>query len=120
MANQYDLVIVGGGYLGLMAANNAGEFLKQALSMLPKGIISLLVRADRGYFDGKLINVIESYHTVRYLIKVKMRKYFQNEHHCRHNSYGQNAVCFENENAHRDQPHAPHLKVHRRPLFLIL
>lgn len=55
------------------SANNAGEFLKQALSMIPKGIASLLVRADRGYFDGKLINVIESYHNVRYLIKVKMR-----------------------------------------------
>jgi hypothetical protein len=55
------------------SANNADEFLKQALSMIPKGIASLLVRADRGYFDGKLINVIESYHNVRYLIKVKMR-----------------------------------------------
>ena len=32
-----------------------------------------MVRADRGYFDGKLINVIESYRNVRYLIKVKMR-----------------------------------------------
>jgi hypothetical protein len=55
------------------SANNADEFLKQALSMIPKGIVSLLVRADRGYFDGKLINVIESYRNVRYLIKVKMR-----------------------------------------------
>ncbi len=55
------------------SANNADEFLKQALSMIPKGITSLLVRADRGYFDGKLIRVIESYHNVRYLIKVRMR-----------------------------------------------
>jgi len=55
------------------SANNADEFLKQALSMLPSGITSLLVRADRGYFDGKLIRVIESYRNVRYLIKVKMR-----------------------------------------------
>lgn len=55
------------------SANNGAEFLKQALSMIPKGITSLLVRADRGYFDGKLINVIESYLNVRYLIKVKMR-----------------------------------------------
>ena len=55
------------------SANNADEFLKQALSMIPKGISSLLVRADRGYFDGKLIRVIESYRNVRYLIKVKMR-----------------------------------------------
>ena len=55
------------------SANNADEFLKQALSLLPSGITSLLVRADRGYFDGKLIRVIESYCNVRYLIKVKMR-----------------------------------------------
>jgi len=55
------------------SANNADEFIKQSLSMIPKGITSLLVRADRGYFDGKLISVIESYHNVRYLIKVKMR-----------------------------------------------
>lgn len=55
------------------SANNADEFLKQALAMIPKGIKSLLVRADRGYFDGKLISVIESYTNVRYLIKVKMR-----------------------------------------------
>ena len=55
------------------SANNADEFLKQALSMIPKEITSLLVRADRGYFDGKLIRVIESYRNVRYLIKVKMR-----------------------------------------------
>ena len=55
------------------SANNADEFLKQALAMIPKGIKSLLVRADRGYFDGKLISVIESYTNVRYLIKVRMR-----------------------------------------------
>ena len=55
------------------SANNADEFLKQALSMLPSVITSLIVRADRGYFDGKLIRVIESYRNVRYLIKVKMR-----------------------------------------------
>ncbi len=55
------------------SANNADGFLKQALSMIPNGISSLLVRAGRGYFDGKLISVIESYRNVRYLIKVKMR-----------------------------------------------
>jgi len=55
------------------SANNADEFLKQALSMLSAGITSLLVRADRGYFDGKLISVIESYRGFQYLIKVRMR-----------------------------------------------
>ncbi len=55
------------------SVNNAGEFLKQALSMLPKGMTSLLIRADRGYFDGKLIKLIESYRNIQYLIKVRMR-----------------------------------------------
>jgi len=55
------------------SANNVDEFMKQALSMLSSGITSLLVRADRGYFDGKLISVIESYAGFRYLIKVRMR-----------------------------------------------
>ena len=55
------------------SANNADEFLKQALSMLHGGIINLLVRADRGYFDGKLISVIELYNNFQYLIKVRMR-----------------------------------------------
>ncbi len=55
------------------SANNASEFLKQALSMIPKGINKLLVRADRGYFDGKLISVIESFNNISYLIKVKRR-----------------------------------------------
>ena len=55
------------------SANNADEFLKQALSIIPKDITSLLVRGDRGYFDGKLISVIESYCNFQYLIKVRMR-----------------------------------------------
>jgi len=41
--------------------------------MLPSAITSLLVRADRGYFDGKLISVIESYRDIQYLIKVRLR-----------------------------------------------
>ena len=55
------------------SANNADEFLKQALSMVPKAISSLLVRADSGYFDDKLMRVIESHSHVRYLIKVRLR-----------------------------------------------
>lgn len=55
------------------SANNADEFLKQALSMIPKGISSLLVRGDSGYFDDKLMRVIESYSNIRYLIKVRLR-----------------------------------------------
>ena len=41
--------------------------------MLPKTISSLLVRGDSGYFDDKLIRVIESHTNVRYLIKVRLR-----------------------------------------------
>ena len=55
------------------SANNVAGFMRQALAMLPCNISSLLVRADRGYFDDKLIRVIESYVNVTYLIKVKMR-----------------------------------------------
>ena len=55
------------------SANNASEFLKQALSIIPKGIVSLVVRGDSGYFDGKLISVVESYCNFQYLIKVRMR-----------------------------------------------
>jgi len=41
--------------------------------MLPSKVTSLLVRADRGYFDDKLMRVIESHANFQYLIKVKMR-----------------------------------------------
>ena len=55
------------------SANNAAGFMKQALSMLPSKVASLLVRADSGYFDDKLMRAIESYANFQYLIKVKMR-----------------------------------------------
>jgi len=53
-------------------ANNAAEFLKQALSSLPKHLSSLTVRGDSGFFDGKVLSVIESFGH-RYLIKVNLR-----------------------------------------------
>ena len=55
------------------SANNAAGFMEQALSMLPSKVSSLLVRADRGYFDDKLIRVVEGFGSFQYLIKVKMR-----------------------------------------------
>lgn len=53
-------------------ANNAAEFLKQTLSSLPNHLRSIIVRGDSGFFDGKVLSVIESFgHS--YLIKVKLR-----------------------------------------------
>lgn len=54
-------------------ANGADEFLKQAFGMLPKGIKSLLVRADSGFFSEKIISVIEAKNGFNYLIKVKLK-----------------------------------------------
>lgn len=54
-------------------ANNAAAFLKQAFALLPGGIKHLLVRADSGFFDDKLISEIESHAGATYLIKVKLR-----------------------------------------------
>lgn len=55
------------------SVNNAAEFLKQALGLLPKGISRILVRGDSAYFDGKILDVLESKAHIRYLIKVRMR-----------------------------------------------
>ncbi len=54
-------------------SNNADEFLKQAFTMLPKGIKYLLVRADSGFFSDKIISVIEKKKGFNYLIKVKLK-----------------------------------------------
>jgi hypothetical protein len=54
-------------------ANNAPEFLKEALSKVPATIKKLLVRADRGFFDNKVLNELESHSNVKYLIKVKLK-----------------------------------------------
>jgi hypothetical protein len=53
-------------------ANNAAEFLKQALSSLPNHMKRITVRGDSGFFDGKVLSVIESFGH-RYLIKVNLR-----------------------------------------------
>jgi len=54
-------------------ANNADEFLKQAFTMLHKGIKQMLVRADSGFFSDKIISVIEKKKDFNYLIKVKLK-----------------------------------------------
>lgn len=54
-------------------SNNAAEFIKQAIAMLPSTINELIVRADSGFFDDELLTVLESYGYVKYLIKVKLK-----------------------------------------------
>lgn len=54
-------------------SNNAAEFLKQVFALLPRGIKELLVRADSGFFDDKVMSEIESHPGCTYLIKVKLK-----------------------------------------------
>lgn len=54
-------------------SNNADEFIKQVMSLLPKRITKLLIRADSGFFSENIIETIEKYQGCQYLIKVKLR-----------------------------------------------
>lgn len=54
-------------------SNNASEFLKQVFALLPRGMKHLLVRADSGFFDDKVMSEIESHAGATYLIKVKLK-----------------------------------------------
>lgn len=54
-------------------SNNSSEFMKQVFIMLPSTIQKLLVRCDSGFFDGALLDVIESRNNTEYIIKVKLR-----------------------------------------------
>ena len=53
-------------------ANGASEFIEECFTRLPKKIYKVFVRADSGFFDGKLIDVLEEKKS-DYLIKVKMK-----------------------------------------------
>jgi len=55
------------------SCNNAVQFLKQAFALLPTGIEELLIRADSGFFDDKVMREIESHPGFTYLIKVKLK-----------------------------------------------
>jgi hypothetical protein len=52
--------------------NGAPEFVRECFSRLPKRVWKVFVRADSGFFNGELINVLEEKKS-EYLIKVKMR-----------------------------------------------
>ena len=55
-------------------ANNADAFLKQVLSMIVKQIRFLIVRADSGFFNDKVLSLLESYSgQIQYLVKVKLK-----------------------------------------------
>ena len=53
-------------------SNGAVEFLKECYERIPQRVSQLFVRADSGFFDGDLLDFLESRQS-EYLIKVKMR-----------------------------------------------
>ena len=90
-------------------ANNAAEFLKQALSSLPKHMKRITVRGDSGFFDGKVLSVIESFGH-GYLIKVNLRN-------LKHLLSGQNwqeivGIYFLNPKSATRTPHSAIVFIH--------
>jgi hypothetical protein len=54
-------------------ANGVVEFMKECLGRIPKQIWKIIVRADSGFFNGELLDFLES-NSIGYLIKVKLMK----------------------------------------------
>lgn len=54
-------------------ANNSHGFIEQAFGLLPSGIKYLLVRADSGFFNDRILQAIELRKYTQYLIKVKLK-----------------------------------------------
>ena len=52
--------------------NGAPEFIRECFSRLPKRVWKVFVRADSGFFNGALLDVLEEKKS-EYLIKVKMK-----------------------------------------------
>jgi hypothetical protein len=52
--------------------NGAPDFIRECFSRIPKRVWKLFVRADSGFFNGALLDVLAEKHT-EYLIKVKMK-----------------------------------------------
>lgn len=52
--------------------NGCSEFIKECISRLPKRVWKVFVRADSGFFDGSLLDVLEQ-NQCEYLVKVKMK-----------------------------------------------
>lgn len=53
-------------------ANGIVDFLKEVEASLPKNITKVFFRADRGFFSGKLFDLLESFGW-DYLVKVKLK-----------------------------------------------
>jgi len=53
-------------------SNGAVEFLKECYERIPQRISQIFVRADSGFFEGELLDFLESRHS-EYLIKVKTK-----------------------------------------------
>jgi len=64
----YSWFRTGSAYTG----NGASEFIKECFSRLPKRVWKVFVRADSGFFNGALLEVLEEKKS-EYLIKVKMK-----------------------------------------------
>lgn len=52
--------------------NGAPDFMRECFSRLPKRVWKVFVRADSGFFNGELLDVLEENQS-EYLIKVKMK-----------------------------------------------
>lgn len=59
------------------SVHNAPAFLAETIARLPKTIKELIIRADSGFFDDKVMALIEQYEGFQYLIKVKLRNLSQ-------------------------------------------
>jgi len=53
-------------------ANGICEFIKQTQALLPSNIMQVFFRADSGFFNGALFDLLESFHWT-YLVKVKLK-----------------------------------------------
>ena len=53
-------------------SNGICEFIKQTKALLPPHIKQIFFRADSGFFNGSLFDLLESYHWT-YLVKVKLK-----------------------------------------------
>jgi len=53
-------------------SNGIGEFIKQTKALLPSNIKDVFFRADSGFFNGALFDLLESFNWT-YLVKVKLK-----------------------------------------------
>ena len=53
-------------------SNGICEFIKQTKALLPPNVRRVFFRADSGFFNGALFDLLESYHWT-YLVKVKLK-----------------------------------------------